>query len=218
MVRYIYVIENTANDRLYVGQTNNPSKRFAIHLQGRPNCRALSRAIHKHGKDKFGMVLLEKVSSLKCANEREKFWIAELDTLAPNGYNLCAGGAHGGLSAETKDLLSSTSPHGRKTHCSAGHSFDEENTHWAVGRNGRMQRECRECGRLKSRNSYRQSIGKSNRDFERQKLECKYGHPRTPENTSFFAGVDGNRYRRCKVCHREQERIGRLSRVNGGGF
>lgn len=50
----------------------------------------IKRAIHKYGKDKFRISLLEEVPIEKL-NEREKYWIAYYDSYN-NGYNLTLGG------------------------------------------------------------------------------------------------------------------------------
>lgn len=50
----------------------------------------IKRAIHKYGKDKFHISLIEEVSVEKL-NEREKYWITYYDSYN-NGYNLTLGG------------------------------------------------------------------------------------------------------------------------------
>lgn len=50
----------------------------------------IKRAIHKYGKSKFHISLLEEVS-IEELNEREKYWIAYYDSYN-NGYNLTLGG------------------------------------------------------------------------------------------------------------------------------
>ena len=50
----------------------------------------IKRAIHKYGKDKFHISLLEEVS-IERLNEREKYWITYYDSYN-NGYNLTLGG------------------------------------------------------------------------------------------------------------------------------
>jgi len=52
----------------------------------------LSKAIKKYGKTNFIYEILEKVNSIKELEEREKFWIKKLKTLAPKGYNMLPGG------------------------------------------------------------------------------------------------------------------------------
>lgn len=38
-----------------------------------------------------------------------------------------------------------------KTHCPAGHPYDESNTYVYTRKDGRTERHCRECGRVKKR-------------------------------------------------------------------
>lgn len=70
----------------------------------------------------FEFDVLEEVSGKELAFTREKYWIEELNTQFPAGYNLTAGGLGftGNHSEETKSLLSSlateqfATPQGRK--------------------------------------------------------------------------------------------------------
>jgi len=48
----------------------------------------------------------------------------------------------------------------RKTHCPAGHPYDEQNT-YLQRRNGRVERVCRACGRAKQRRYYERKILRS---------------------------------------------------------
>ncbi|KKL26267.1 hypothetical protein LCGC14_2396980 [marine sediment metagenome] len=89
---YIYLIENNINDKRYVGQTIDPDKREYAHLNGFSDCPYLKAAINKHGSFHFQFVLLESCNTLEDLNRRECFWIKELNTLAPHGYNLTGGG------------------------------------------------------------------------------------------------------------------------------
>ena len=63
----IYLISNDVNSKLYVGQTiQNLNKRFNGHCCYSKSDRSanmyIKRAIHKYGKDKFHISLLEEVS------------------------------------------------------------------------------------------------------------------------------------------------------------
>lgn len=107
---YIYSIKNSSNNKLYVGLTiQTLEKRFASHkgtaFRGDT---LLHRAMLKYGIDNFSIDLIEEVADGQLS-EREKFWIAKLDTLKPNGYNINPGGA-GVLrhSIETKQKISNT--------------------------------------------------------------------------------------------------------------
>lgn len=233
---YVYVIENSVNDKLYIGQTIDVDRRKRRHLSNKENgCRAIFNAMNKYGKNNFEFVLIESCYSKEELNQKEIYWIKVLKTISPGGYNLTEGGGsevpsketrkkmkenhwlrknpeailklRGRVcSEETKRKLSLNSPYRLLTHCRKGHPFDEENTFYILGKNGNEYRSCRECFRLSSKKSYRKKIGKSDDYFEKRKLKCKNGHPRTSENISYFTAADGRRYKRCKICHRDAER------------
>ena len=67
----------------------------------------LKRAINKYGKENFIQEILEYTSSKEENAERERFWIKELNTLVPNGYNVDKGGTGGGvyLSSENSKFI-----------------------------------------------------------------------------------------------------------------
>lgn len=87
----IYVIKNNINDKLYVGQSKNPEDRFRSHCNNRydDNC-IVDSAIAKYGKEHFWYEILEH--DIENYNEREKYWIQELNTQVPFGYNIQLGG------------------------------------------------------------------------------------------------------------------------------
>lgn len=92
---YIYVIENTENDKKYIGKTNfSVEKRFKEHLKDshRTRCeqRPLYNAINMHGEDKFSYRILEEVSEAEAA-EAEIKWIEKFDCYR-TGYNATLGG------------------------------------------------------------------------------------------------------------------------------
>jgi len=90
----IYIIRNTINSKVYIGQTIQPVvKRFKQHLKLLKTNRSqiISRAIAKYGKDKFYFEVLEESISLDQLNQREEFYIQLYDSIA-KGYNLCPGG------------------------------------------------------------------------------------------------------------------------------
>lgn len=97
----IYMITNTVNNKLYIGQTINSLKRrmqqhmanFNMYRKGR-NDKIANFAIYKamleHGYDKFTARMLMTVPIAKL-NELEQHFIIEFDTIN-NGYNLTNGG------------------------------------------------------------------------------------------------------------------------------
>jgi group I intron endonuclease len=98
---YLIYKHTSPSGKSYIGQTNNYDRRCREH-QSSTDCRYLSRAIKKYGWDSFQHELLIEGLSLDEANRWEEVLIKELNTLAPNGYNLNTGGLNSRLSEETK--------------------------------------------------------------------------------------------------------------------
>lgn len=98
---YIYIIKNSKNSKVYIGQTHrNIYERFKDHLacadwynQGKLKFKSLLySAINKYGKNNFYPELLEECT-LEKLNEREIYWIKKYDSTNPKkGYNLTPGG------------------------------------------------------------------------------------------------------------------------------
>ena len=97
MTKYgrIYIIRNTVNDKVYVGQTHVSIKlRFQNHLSAarRGLDYVIGKAIRKYGEDKFYVELLEECL-IEELNEREKYWIAFFKATDNRfGYNMSIGG------------------------------------------------------------------------------------------------------------------------------
>lgn len=96
---YIYKITNKINNKQYIGQTTKEraSDRFsqhrylARHLDMEKSNSYLHRAMNIYGVNNFIFEIIEKIDN-SLLNEREQYWIKQLNTLAPNGYNLTSGG------------------------------------------------------------------------------------------------------------------------------
>lgn len=88
----IYKIENSVNDKIYVGQTTRTiSIRWKEHLRDyKIKDTRLYRAMRKYGTEAFRISEIEKCLN-KTLNEREMYWISELDSYH-NGYNSTYGG------------------------------------------------------------------------------------------------------------------------------
>ena len=88
----IYKITNLLNGMIYVGKTTRPLKeRIGEHCRQK-NSSLIDRAMRKHDLQSFKIEILEQCETIEQLNEREIFWIAELDCKQPNGYNLTDGG------------------------------------------------------------------------------------------------------------------------------
>ena len=102
----IYSIRCLVTGKEYVGQSTNIVSRIQVHFAGSCNCRYLANAIKKYSRENFVSEIIELCDEIDL-DFRESHWIASLNTLAPNGYNLATGGQGGGRrSKATKRLLS----------------------------------------------------------------------------------------------------------------
>lgn len=95
-MQYIYKIENTVNHKLYIGLTNNPTRRKNRHFYDlRTNNHDnphLQAAYNKYGADCFKFEIIEEFDcSEKEIKEHEKEYIA-LYKAYPDGYNCNPGG------------------------------------------------------------------------------------------------------------------------------
>jgi group I intron endonuclease len=84
----IYKTTNIINGKYYVGKDINNSESYL------GSGVLLKRAIKKYGKENFIKEVLEHCKTLDILEEREKFWIKELDSIKL-GYNLTEGGTGG---------------------------------------------------------------------------------------------------------------------------
>lgn len=89
----IYVFTNRLNSKKYVGQSINPEVRYKQHFKDARNDNLLfHNALTKYGEEGFIFEIIEENIPLNTISDREKYWIAELNTKKPNGYNLTDGG------------------------------------------------------------------------------------------------------------------------------
>ena len=89
----IYIIKNTINNKVYIGQTTQTiGIRFTNHKMASRTGEDTKfyHAMRKHGEDKFYPELLEEVEIEKL-NDRERYWIKYYDSYY-NGYNSTLGG------------------------------------------------------------------------------------------------------------------------------
>lgn len=97
----IYIIKNSINNKLYIGQTTySLKKRFTNHSKFGKG--VIGEAIRKYGSENFTIEELEKCETIDQLNEREKFWIKHFNSLSPNGYNLAEGGENRIVHEETR--------------------------------------------------------------------------------------------------------------------
>lgn len=93
---YIYKIENSINNKLYIGKTiYTVERRWYQHKLNSKNdnyCRMpIYSAMNKYGLENFFVSCVEEVDDVSILSERERFWIKYYDTYN-NGYNATLGG------------------------------------------------------------------------------------------------------------------------------
>ena len=115
----IYVITNLINGMQYVGQTVNKLERRIGHHK-KYNESYLGDAIRKYGWENFKVDILEECTAPEELDEREIFWIKQLNCKIPNGYNMTDGGnvPRGRVvSDKEKALKSEINPYKRAVRC-----------------------------------------------------------------------------------------------------
>ena len=91
-ISYVYVIQNKINNKIYIGKSNDPHKRFKDHVRSKGY---IGNAIKHYGKENFTFQILEEHPTEQDAFEAEQFFIQYLNSMSPSGYNLNAGGLGG---------------------------------------------------------------------------------------------------------------------------
>jgi group I intron endonuclease len=125
----IYCITNKTNNKSYVGQSIDANERWKDHIYdakrqiGKTAINKkypIHNAIAKYGETGFIWQIIDQCDTIEEANELEEFYIAYLQTLAPNGYNLLPGGNNRTLLESSKKKISNTL----------------KKTSWFIGRKG----------------------------------------------------------------------------------
>ena len=90
------MITNLLNNKVYVGQTNNPLLRWSQHKSNAKynrNQQVITRAMLKHGIDNFTFEVIASCRSQEDANKSEEIIITQYDSHNPDkGYNIDIGG------------------------------------------------------------------------------------------------------------------------------
>jgi group I intron endonuclease len=87
----IYKITNSLTNKSYVGKhiTKNINDKYMGSGQ------VLKQSYKKYGIENFVKEIIEECENEELMNEREIFWISNLNTFSPNGYNINTGGKGG---------------------------------------------------------------------------------------------------------------------------
>ena len=93
-MKAIYKITNKITNKCYIGQSNNPSKRWNSHKSHTTagddiGKSAIHDAMRKYGIENFDFSI---IGWFEDYNEKEKYYIQYYNSLIPNGYNIMKGG------------------------------------------------------------------------------------------------------------------------------
>lgn len=94
MIKALYKITNQINNKVYIGQTLHPNRRWTehcAHAKAQDDQLPIHLAIAKYGKENFKFEVLEWSEAF---DEREAELIAQYNSIAPNGYNVLPGTSH----------------------------------------------------------------------------------------------------------------------------
>lgn len=88
-MKAIYKITNKINGKIYIGQSNDPERRWKEHCTKYTNYKSMiGEAIQKYGVNSFSFEILGWFEDY---NEKEAEFIIQYDCLAPKGYNIATG-------------------------------------------------------------------------------------------------------------------------------
>jgi len=98
-MKYIYILQNKINNKLYIGITQNLENRwyqhvyYSKHPEKTGHHHYIHNAINKYGSENFSMLELENFEKEQEALDAEQFWIQYFRSWDRNvGYNLTLGG------------------------------------------------------------------------------------------------------------------------------
>lgn len=94
VVMCIYTITHHDTGRVYVGQTRGRAgRRWQSHCApSNKSRRGIVGALLKYGKERFDFDVIDIAETQDQLDHKERFWIKQLNTIAPHGFNLERGG------------------------------------------------------------------------------------------------------------------------------
>ena len=175
----IYKITKPAgtDGKFYVGQTKNYKERMSRHKSKSSGCILVKNAIQKYG-DKMIYEIIEENVPDELLNERETFWIKELNCLAPNGLNCDeGGGVDSEVSQFSKDNMSAA--HRQRAFEKNGYEgiVEEQPRGFYPRVRGRGKRECLSEGPCSTRDEAIEILNEYARDpehFVKREGSAKY--------------------------------------------
>ena len=106
----IYLITNKITQKQYVGLTvQTLERRWRYHIEQAhavqiKNEKSLHAAIRKYGEENFQIQEIDRGTTKKDLEAKERKWIKKLKTLVPYGYNISTGGVSGGSNKKPTEV------------------------------------------------------------------------------------------------------------------
>ena len=106
---YIYKINNSVNDKIYIGQTIQPLKNrwssYVSETLKNKKTRPIIKAMRRYGVDKFSIEIIDTAGTIEDLDEKEIYWIKYYDSCNPKkGYNASPGGhSNNGMNSWTTE-------------------------------------------------------------------------------------------------------------------
>lgn len=131
-MHYLYRITNIVNNKIYIGQTNNPNLRWSQHKSSakyKKTSQIITRALTKYGANMFTFEVIATCISQSDTDATEETLIQQYDSRnLKKGYNVAAGG---NIAHNTPEILAKISKSLKKyykTHsgCNKGKTFSEK--------------------------------------------------------------------------------------------
>lgn len=98
----VYIIRHKDTGRVYVGQTVRLEKRMREHMRADTY---FGNALRKHGREAFSVMTISYPRDW--LDFWESYWIANLGSLCPRGFNMTEGGNNAPKSEESRRRMSS---------------------------------------------------------------------------------------------------------------
>ena len=95
---YIYLITNLINNKKYVGQTTDFTRRITSHKS--QDKQLIDKKIKEYGIQNFTFQIIDENDDPQIINQLEKDYIQKYNSLIPNGYNIHTGGRNNSIGEE----------------------------------------------------------------------------------------------------------------------
>lgn len=94
----IYKTTNLINGKIYIGKSKYDDNKYL------GSGKILRFAFRKYGRNNFKKEIIDTAETLEELNNKEMYWIKELNSIIPNGYNIARGGEGGDLLEYLPDM------------------------------------------------------------------------------------------------------------------